>query len=257
MHRKGVKQIIYGFFLLIIISLFAWLFYLAFLQPAPTCSDGKRNQDETEVDCGGPNCSECELKRVQAIRVFSPLTLPSPDGKRSTLLIQFQNPNASYGVYPLSYTVTVYGHDGGVIYKNAVDTFVYPSEITYRLEPNIPVASNVIERSEIAITRQEWVRRSEFSAPQMQVRDVRVERDGAAPQVAVTGVLKNDNAFIVSRAVVGVIVGGDGGSLVGASRTLIESLQPLEERYFSVMVPVAGVSEGEVLEPKVFIEAKR
>lgn len=257
MHRRGIKQLIYGFFLLVIISIFAWLFYLAFLQPAPTCSDGKRNQDETEVDCGGPNCSECELKRVQAVRVFSPLTLRSPDGKRSTLLVQFQNPNASYGVYPLSYTVTVYGQDGGVIYKNAVDTFLYPSEITYRLEPNIPVASNLIARSEIAITRQEWVRRSEFSAPQMQVRDVRVERDDTASQVMVSGVLKNDNAFIVSRTVVGVMVGGESGSLVGASKTLIESLQPLEERYFSIMVPVTGVREGEALEPKVFIEAKR
>jgi hypothetical protein len=28
-------------------------------QPAPTCSDGIKNEGETDVDCGGPNCPPC------------------------------------------------------------------------------------------------------------------------------------------------------------------------------------------------------
>ncbi|MCB0481082.1 MAG: hypothetical protein KDC83_06590 [Flavobacteriales bacterium] len=28
--------------------------------PCPTCSDGIQNQDELKVDCGGPNCLECQ-----------------------------------------------------------------------------------------------------------------------------------------------------------------------------------------------------
>ncbi len=27
--------------------------------PLPSCSDGIKNQGETAVDCGGPNCSSC------------------------------------------------------------------------------------------------------------------------------------------------------------------------------------------------------
>lgn len=258
MHRKGVKQLIYGFFLLVIISLIAWLFYLVFLQPAPTCSDGKKNQDEAEVDCGGAFCSDCELKRVQTVRTFPALALSSPDSKRSTLLIQFQNPNANYGANPLRYTVNLYGADGGVIYTNTSDTFIYPSEITYRIEPNIPVSSQLIARSEIAIRNQEWVRRADFSAPKTQVRDVKVEYDAAKREAVVTGVLKNDNPFIVSRAVVGVILYGETGALAGVSKTLLEGLQTLEERSFAVTVPVTGVAaNGTITEPKVFIEAKR
>jgi hypothetical protein len=222
------------------------------------CSDGKKNQDETEIDCGGPNCGECELTRVQSVRTFPALTLNSPDGKRSTMLIQFQNPNANYGANPLAYTVNLYGADGGVIYTNTTETFIYPSEITYRIEPNIPVASSRIVRSEIAIRTQEWVRRADFSAPKTQVRDVKVEYDGTKRQASVTGVLKNDNPFIVSRAVVGVILNGDTGSLVGVSKTLLDGIQPLEERPFTILVPVTGVAASSTIaEPKVFIEAKR
>jgi hypothetical protein len=258
MHRKGVKQLIYGFFLIVILALIAWLFYLMFLQPAPTCTDGKQNQEETEIDCGGPFCGDCELNRVQAVRTFPALALSSPDSKRSTLLIQFQNPNANYGANPLSYTVNLYGADGGVIYTNTTDTFIYPSEITYRIEPNISVSSKLIARSEIVIRNQEWVRRADFTAPKMQVRDVRTELDDARRVATVSGVLKNDNPFIVSRAVVGVVLYGDRGSLAGVSKTLIDGLQPLEERSFTVIVPVIGVTaSSSIAEPKVFIEAKR
>jgi hypothetical protein len=253
-----MKQIIYGFFLLVIIALLAWLFYLAFLQPAPTCSDGVKNQEEAEIDCGGPLCGDCELKRIQSVRSFPALALSSPDSKRSTLLIQFQNPNANYGANPLSYTVNLYGADGGVIYTNTTDTFIYSSEITYRIEPNVAINSSRIARSEIVIRNQEWVRRVDFSAPKIQVRDVRVEYNEGKKEATVSGVLKNDNPFTVPRAVVGVILYGDTGSLVGVSKTLLEGLQTLEERSFTVIVPVTGVTTGaNIAEPKVFIEAKR
>jgi hypothetical protein len=258
MHRKGVKQLIYGFFFLLILSVIIWLFYLAFLQPGPSCFDNKKNQEETEVDCGGPNCSDCELRRVQAVRTFPALALSSPDGKRSTLLIQFQNPNANYGANPLSYTVNLYGTDGGVIYTNTTDTFIYPSEITYRIEPNIPVTSSLIARSEIVIRSQEWVRRADFSALKTQVRDVQVDFDADRREAVVTGILKNDNPFIVSRLVIGSILHNRVGSLVGVSKTLLDGLQPLEERSFSILVPVIGITaSSSIAEPKLFIEAKR
>lgn len=253
-----VKQIIYGFFFLLALGIFVWLFYLAFLQPPPSCFDERKNQDETEVDCGGPNCSECELRRVQEVRTFPVLILNSPDNKRSTLLLQFQNPNANYGANPLTYAVNLYGADGGVIYTNTIETFIYPSEIINRIEPNIPVSSSRIARSEIAIRKQEWVRRADFTAPKTQVRDVRVEYDIDKRQAMVTGVLKNDNPFIILRAGVGVVLHGQNGSLVGLSKTLLEGLQPLEERPFTVQVPVSGVSaSSSIAEPKVFIEARR
>ncbi|MDO8601617.1 MAG: hypothetical protein Q7R62_00585 [bacterium] len=258
MHRKFVKQLIYGFFFLLVLALFVWLFYLAFLQPAPTCSDNKKNQDEIEVDCGGPNCGDCELKRIQSVRTFPALALSSSDSKRSTLLIQFQNPNANYGVNPLSYIVNLYGKDGGVIYTNTTDTFIYPSEITYRIEPNIPVSSQLIARSEIVIRNQEWVKRSDFSAPKTQIRDVRVELDEARRSATVSGVFKNDNPFTLSRAVIGVVLYGDTGSLAGLSKTLLDGLQPLEERSFTIIVPVSGITASNTIaEPKVFVEAKR
>lgn len=37
------------------------------LPPPPTCNDGKKNQDETDVDCGGATCGKCDaLKQCSA-----------------------------------------------------------------------------------------------------------------------------------------------------------------------------------------------
>ncbi len=33
-------------------------------RPPPTCSDGVRNGQESDVDCGGPDCGRCELRRA-------------------------------------------------------------------------------------------------------------------------------------------------------------------------------------------------
>lgn len=34
---------------------------------APTCSDGTKNQDETDVDCGGAKCNKCDVGKVCAV----------------------------------------------------------------------------------------------------------------------------------------------------------------------------------------------
>src|SRR2546423_735743 len=33
------------------------------LVPAPTCNDGVKNGQETDVDCGGANCAKCALAK--------------------------------------------------------------------------------------------------------------------------------------------------------------------------------------------------
>ena len=39
---------------------------LKFANPSavPTCDDGVKNQDETDIDCGGENCSRCRANQT-------------------------------------------------------------------------------------------------------------------------------------------------------------------------------------------------
>ena len=37
---------------------------LTFFAVVPTCYDGIKNQDETDIDCGGSNCSKCPLTKA-------------------------------------------------------------------------------------------------------------------------------------------------------------------------------------------------
>jgi len=43
----------------------------------PTCNDGVKNQDETDVDCGGNKCSKCEVELIP----FDDQTIPDEGGE--------------------------------------------------------------------------------------------------------------------------------------------------------------------------------
>lgn len=260
MHRKLLKQIIYGGLYLAVIAGVVYLFYLVALSPAPTCHDNKQNQGEEQVDCGGPFCQACAIGKLQPIRTFPGLLLSSPDSKKTTLLIQFQNPNTTYGASTFSYTVTLYGPQNDVVYTLTADSFIYPGEIKYRIEPNIPINPLLVARSAITIGNVTWVERSEFSLPATQTRDIKTEvvTDRVQKtQAVVTGFLKNDNEFPLSRATVDVIMYNEFGSLVGVSKTLLENLQPFEERPFQVNIPINAQDKDALKDTRVVVEAER
>ena len=58
-----LKQFLYGFFYLAILVSLIWLVYSFEFKPAPNCFDGKKNQEETGIDCGG-SCISCEVKAL-------------------------------------------------------------------------------------------------------------------------------------------------------------------------------------------------
>lgn len=257
MHRKGIKQLIYGSFYLVIIGLLSFGVYVLALRPAPSCFDKKQNQEETGVDCGG-GCQPCELNTLADVRSFPVRLLPAPNNQTSAL-IEFQNPNAAYGAVPLRYRVLFLDGSGNEVGALDEQTYIYAGEIVFRVLPNTRTPFDRIVKASVAQMVANWSSQAETPTPKIQARSQTVSLDAERTDRArIAFVLKNENAYAVRSVKVHAIIFNEFASLVGVSRTLVENLNPFEERSVEVVVPLINFS-GEISDAdvKLSFEAER
>lgn len=232
---KVTKQIIYGFFYLTVLLTVGWGIYASGFFSASTCFDGRLNQGEEEIDCGGP-CIACAIKRLQLIRAETQIF--NIDGNTNAVVI-FSNPNIGYGARSFSYILNFYNLSQEKIFSLTKETFIYPAEAQkIVIEPNLKVNFSVIAgRPEVLIENLQWAPVKEFNQPRTQLRQVKTELIGN--QANISGLLANREPFALSRAVVNAIVVYKTSRMpIGASKTILQNLQPFEERAFKIIAPL-------------------
>lgn len=243
MVNRRVKQLLYGLFYLSILTLIMGGIYL-WVRPAPSCADGKLNQKEEEADCGGP-CVPCEIKRLKAIRALPPQFF-SVNG-RATVMLEFQNPNSTYGAKLFRYEVNIYDRDGATL-KSLVDSsFIYPGEVKLVVIPALEIDPRTIARGETLIQNPSWEPAEKFSRPAVETRETVTIPEGTS--LAVQGVIRNGNLFSLSRVNIASVVSDKSGFFVNASKTFVADLKPFEERFFKITVPLAP-GEAQTIDPK-------
>jgi hypothetical protein len=169
-----------------------------------------------------------------------------------SILFELKNPNSTYGVTKISYTITVLGNGGEV--KQAINrsTFLYPAEIRTVLEVGIPLAASGVASADVSLGAPEWVSGDIFKMPTFETRGIALAN--ATGGMTVTGVLVNKSSEHIASVLIGVFV-GERTLPKGVSQTSVTDVAPFEERAFSIFVP--GVSK-ETLTPselKIFLAA--
>lgn len=251
---RVLKQILYGLFYLVIFSGLTAGVYFAFLRPAASCFDNKLNQNEEEVDCGGP-CADCALRRLKPVRVL-PVQFFGGDSL-TTVLLQFQNPNLNYGADRLDFEARLLDRAGSVIRSIADRTFIYPGEIKTIVLPGVETPFFAVTRGEVSLANISWKKAEEFSRPSVDTREIKTVPEGAG--IAITGVVQNKNLFALNRAVISAIISNKNGLLVNASKTFVADLAPREERFFKIFVPVARDEQSDIdpSRTSVYVEVSR
>jgi peptidoglycan hydrolase-like protein with peptidoglycan-binding domain len=136
MDKRLQKQLIIGaIFLTFFLSIGAGI-YLT-VKPQVTCFDNKRNQRETEVDCGGP-CIPCDLKNNPPITVQKQPTFFITQDQKINIFFQLLNSDSEWGAKSFSYQLTLNGQNGEIQKLNFSD-FILPQEIKYILLPQVKV----------------------------------------------------------------------------------------------------------------------
>lgn len=233
MDKKFGKQIVYVLSYLTIIFLIFLAAYLIWLKPAPTCNDNRQNQEETGVDCGGP-CEPCEIKTLSPIEVSFAKHFPA--GEKTILLAEIKNPNPDYGTNLFSFSFDIYADTGEKIKRIDGKSFIYAGEIKYLFE-TIEIDSVKVGKIELAIADPEWKSMEKFPKPQIQIRDVKTDKDPKSSLVFVSGIIKNSNAFSLKNAKILGVFANPENIQVSASKTELENIGAFEEKRFKVALP--------------------
>ncbi len=106
MSRTVKRSMILCIYLALMLAFCVWFFW-AFIYQVPTCTDGKQNQAETGVDCGG-TCGACTqdfaphpLKIQESVVI--PYTASSVDA-----LVTIVNENEKAALKSVQYTIALY-----------------------------------------------------------------------------------------------------------------------------------------------------
>jgi len=257
--KRRSKQIVYGTSYIVFLLIILTVVYAIWLKPVPTCFDGILNQDEQGVDCGGicqKSCSLLSLRPVEIVSVDSVVV-----NNMNIAVVEIRNPNVEYGVGNFEYSLSVPNRFGEVMLLND-ETFIYPGEIRYRVLIDVPIETLGGEIDSLpykfSTSTLNWLRLDSFSKPKSQIRDVKTSFDTERNLLFIEGILKNENNFKISEAVLSGAIYDDDNLLIGASRTLIKDLEPVGERFFQIVVSVnANFDQSKVVAPKLRVEMMR
>jgi len=190
--------------------------------PKPSCTDGKQNQQEDDVDCGG-TCTPCVARPVEMVTHWvKPFKIA--EGRYDVAAL-IENSNPHYAIKSLEYQFKVYDSKNILIGQKRGVTFVNPQEKFLIFEANIDTGLKIPARVFLDL-EENYNKKWEYldkEKPNISVVDknfvntpfarfeVLVKNNSLASveNLVASGILldKNNNSFASSVTSIGVLKG--------------------------------------------------
>ncbi len=253
MTPRLVKQLLYGILYILVIAVIFWIIYIFFLKPAPTCFDRTQNQGEIGIDCGGL-CPACEITQLKPLTVWA-MALPARENEIS-VLAEITNPNSDFGAQTFSYQFKIIGPFGSLLKTVNGQSFIYPGEIKYIIEPALKINPQDVSRTEFLINKDSimWQSKKELAKPKLTTNSVKTTVTNQG--VTVKGIVKNENPLLISQIkIIAILYNSLGNNILNVSFTTLTDLKGNEERLFSIELPKGDwTKQLDLNRTKIFIE---
>jgi hypothetical protein len=237
MDYRRRKQTIIVLIILFFLGLLGTGIYFKWFYQKPTCFDGKQNQKETGIDCGGP-CIPCERLTIRdpEIKWVKFLELQN---KVYDLVAQVDNSNPNFGLEKFKYTFKIYDETGVLIEEQAGASFILPAEKKYLIEGNVAVGKKIgkVELNLEKLSKNDWKKLKEnFESPDIYVHDRQFQYlENQVGSARASGTIKNNSDFDFETITVAVVLSDENKEIVGVNKTEVKTVLAGEERYFSVL----------------------
>ncbi len=212
------------------------LAYLTFFRTPPSCFDGKQNQGEEGVDCGGPCKAFClEQQLIAPSALGDPLVFRASDSLVS-VLVELKNPNPTTALRQLPYQVTLTGDYGTPLQLKGVAS-LYGSEVRrfVLVRPSGDLGGALRARIDLATSSAQWTPADAFRKPQLNV--VSASTSVEEGRTRVEGSISSDDALGVTDVTAVALFYDGAGRLIGASQTVIDRLAPGATTRFAISYP--------------------
>ena len=246
--HRGQKKLVFG---AIYGALFLGIVYLLYLpfKPPETCVDGKKNQNETGVDCGGV-CGACIVEPVlEDIRVTESMWVFGGKGNEYDIVGKISNPNNDYGASSVPYTFRVLDVSGAVLAEKAGTSFILPKEEKYLVETSLPL-SGAPSRVEVTIGKVVWEKFAGYKErPALDVYNKTFERISSGVGFGqAKGLVVNNSPFDFTDIGIVVVLRDGRSHVVALQKTDMQTLRSGEQRDFTLKWPDSFPGDVEKVE---------
>lgn len=209
------RQLFYALMVLgVIVALLVVAWFVFFYKP-PTCVDGKMNQNEEGIDCGGVCVKVCEAPAVSAVWARS---VKVADGVYHAVAM-IRNPATDAGTTNLPYTFYLYDVDNILVAQRSGAMVLEPGETVPLLEANIVTRERAPTKTFVEFGTAVWRERSRTQSPV--VIDTEVLD---AENLRLTARVSNTTPTVVPKVILTALLYGKDEVLVAASQTLLTDI---------------------------------
>lgn len=227
------KQIIIALIYLIIFSAIGGGIYRFFIYSPATCFDGKQNQNEEGVDCGGP-CAACQEQLVDPNIIWIK-ALPV-EGGIYDLAAQIENKNVNHGSGLVPYTFKVYDSKGSQIGEIKSRSYIMPREKKYLIDT---VSLNAVPaKVSLEFGAIEWKKFKLVESLNLPIFNQVIDLKGKnSYAVFAQGTAYNQTRFDLDTIDIDVVVYDSVGNVVAINKTQKNTMKSGEGRFFEVVWP--------------------
>ncbi len=232
MVKRVAKQFVIGLVFLFILFCLGLLIYY-FTRPDPSCFDGIQNQEEEEIDCGGP-CVSCEFLTLEEIKILWAKALPG-QGNFYDLAAQMRNPNQNYGSDRVPYQFELYDSSDNLVGQFSGSTFILPNQTKYLVRMKVE-SSGQVNRVKLSLGENEWQKLEDYQPPQLalQRKEYRLLGSGDIGFSQARAVLINKSIFDFDKVDIDVLLFDPSRHLITVGTTEIRTILSGQERDFVV-----------------------
>ncbi len=220
---------------------------------APTCMDGKQNQDETGIDCGGVCaivCMEAALGESLVIREVT--ALPVENGAYD-VVARIYNPNNAIGAESFTYTIRLFDGSGNEVGSATEKSWILPQEtktlLAFALE-----ASTKPTKATLEIKDVEWKRLTDYDGrPKLGVYSKRYEPGKQAGEwggVAL-GLVTNESGYDFRLVTIKVILRDKDGEPLAINQTNRQTFLVGQQHEFRLTWPAPFSGEVATVETEI------
>jgi len=214
-----------------------------FIYDKPTCFDGFENGDESGVDCGGSCRLLCTAEIGQPIARWDPRIFRISPGIYS-VLAYLENPNVTAEVLHAPYIFKLYDNKGLLITERKGETFIPKGQTFAIYEGNFSTGERVPTRAIFSFEPNLTWTKNLSTPPGLEVTNKALSREESSPRVDAT--VTNKSVSPVSNIELTAIIFDGAGSAIGASRTLVEDINPQESKALVFTWPNPFETKSEV-----------
>jgi hypothetical protein len=233
---RGCKKLVIIFVYLVIFSLLGLLIY-HWLKPAPTCTDGKKNQNETGVDCGGV-CSPCKkVLETQDLIIKEKAFVPGGQGSYDAMM-RVSNPNNQIAGSSFSYDLKLEDAGGNVLAERSGESFILPKESKYIIETSLET-DKIPAQIEASISNPRWEEFFDYERPELNIYDRKYDliSSGVGYSEAF-GLFRNESPFDFNSVKINVVLRDANGKPIAFNKTEMNTINAGEQRDFRLLWPV-------------------